>query len=64
MPLGVAGLLLPQMLVYQIDFLIVMAARLVNRLRTGMSEILYLLVCRFLRLYVFSFFVRTTFNLF
>ena len=27
-----------------------MAAGLVNRLRTGMSKILYLLVCRFLRL--------------
>ena len=28
----------------------VMAAGLVNRLRTGISKILYLLVCRFLRL--------------
>ena len=32
------------------SFLSVMAAGLVNRLRTGMSKILYLLVCRFLRL--------------
>ena len=32
------------------DFLKVMAAGLVNRLTTGMSNILYLLVCRFLRL--------------
>ena len=39
-----------QMLAYQIDFLSVMATGLVNRLRTDMSKILYLLVCRFLRL--------------
>ena len=38
------------MLAYQTDFLSVMAAGLVNRLRTDMSKILYLLVCRFLRL--------------
>ena len=62
--LGVAGLLLPQILAYQTAFLSVMAAGLVNRLRTGMSKILYLLVCRFLRLYLFSFLVRTAFNLF
>ncbi|CAH3173557.1 unnamed protein product, partial [Porites lobata] len=43
----VAGPLLPQMLAYQIDFLSVMAVGLVNRLRTDMSKILYLLVCRF-----------------
>jgi len=39
-----------QMLAYQIDFLSVMAVGLVNRLRTDMCKILYLLVCRFLRL--------------
>ena len=39
-----------QMLAYQTDFSSVMAVGLVNRLRTGMSKILYLLVCRFLRL--------------
>ena len=44
------GLLLPQMLAYQTVFLSVMAAGLVNRLRTGMSKILNLLFCRFLRL--------------
>ena len=38
--LGVAGPLLPQMLAFQIDFLSVMAAGLVNRLRTDMSKIL------------------------
>ena len=48
--LGAAGLLLPQMLAYQTDFLGVMDAGLVNQLRTGTSKILYLLVCRFLRL--------------
>ena len=48
--LGAAGLLLPQMLAFQTDFLSVMAAGLVNRLGTGMSKILYLLVCWFLRL--------------
>ena len=48
--LGVAGPLLPQMLAYQINFLSVMAAGLVNWLRTDVSKILYLLVCRFLRL--------------
>ena len=48
--LGVAGVLLPQMPAYQTDFLSVAAAGLVNRLRTSMSEILYLHVCRFLRL--------------
>ena len=50
--------MLVQMLVYQIDFLSVMAVGLVNRLRTDMCKILYLLVCRFLRLIrylVFSF---------
>ena len=48
--LGVAGPLLPQMLAYQINYLSVMATGLVNRLRTEMSKILYLLVCCFLRL--------------
>ena len=41
---------LPRMLAYQIDSLSVMAVGLVNRLRTDMCKILYLLVCRFLRL--------------
>ena len=44
------GLLLPQMLAYQTAFFSVMAAGLMNRLRTGMSKILNLLGCRFLRL--------------
>ena len=35
---------------YQTDLLSVMAAGLVNWLKTGMSKILYLHVCRFLRL--------------
>ena len=47
MALGVAGLLLPQILAYQTDFLSVMAAGQVNRLRTGMSKILYLHVVGF-----------------
>ena len=47
MALGVAGLLLPQILAYQTDFLSVMAAGQVNRLRTGMFKILYLLVVGF-----------------
>ena len=48
--LGVAGPRLLQMLAYQIDFLSVMTVGLVNRLRTDMWKILYLLVSRFLRL--------------
>ena len=60
--LGVAGLLRLQM--YHTDFLSVMTAELVNGLRTGMSKILYLLICRFLRRWVFSFLVRTAFKLF
>ena len=36
---------LPQMLAYQVAFLSVMAVGLVNRLRTDMCKILYLLVC-------------------
>ena len=42
-------------------FLSVMAAGLVNRLRTGIFKILYLHVCRFLKFKVFSFLVCTAF---
>lgn len=48
--LGMAAPRLPQVLAYQIDFLSVMAVGLVNRLRTDMCKVLYLLLCRFLRL--------------